>query len=153
MNSNEGYFVDVSDLSFDVFDVLEQDGAVTALTADHGRRRGDRPGRAARRDGPHRRGPRDLVRAAAAKRAQPAEDLISRLATAEVDGGLATVDEIASLSGLILLTGHVTTHIADRRAAVHELCVRPELDSVVRAHDRVDDLVLEALRTAPPSLR
>lgn len=91
---------------------------------------------------------RYLVRVAAAKRAQPAEDLMSRLATAEVDGGLATADEIASLSGLILLAGHVTT-TSLIAAAVHELCVRPELDSVVRAHDRVDDLVLEALRTRP----
>ncbi|MEU6554351.1 thiomuracin/GE37468 family thiazolyl RiPP peptide [Streptomyces sp. NPDC046915] len=36
MGNNEEYFVDVNDLSIDVFDVVEQGGAVTALTADHG---------------------------------------------------------------------------------------------------------------------
>ncbi|GCB51565.1 thiomuracin/GE37468 family thiazolyl RiPP peptide [Streptomyces sp. NL15-2K] len=36
MGNNEEYFVEIDDLSIDVFDVVEQGGAVTALTADHG---------------------------------------------------------------------------------------------------------------------
>lgn len=101
-------------------------------------------GDAAQMDAMHRY----LAEVAAAKRARPVGDLMSRLATAEVDGVPATNDEIASLSGLILLAGHVTT-TSLIAAAVHELCVRPALDAQVREHDRVDDLVLEALRTRP----
>jgi erythromycin 12 hydroxylase len=91
---------------------------------------------------------RYLAEVAAAKRARPVRDLMSRLATAEVDGALATIDEIASLSGLILLAGHVTT-TSLIAAAVHELCVQSAVDAQVREHDRVEDLVLEALRTRP----
>jgi len=101
-------------------------------------------GDAAQMDAMHR----CLAEVAAAKRARPVGDLMSRLATAEVDGTPATVDEIASLSGLILLAGHVTT-TSLIAAAVHELCVQPTLDTQVREHDRVEDLVLEALRSRP----
>lgn len=101
-------------------------------------------GDAAQMDAMHRY----LAEVAAAKRARPVGDLMSRLATAEVGGVPATVDEIASLSGLILLAGHVTT-TSLIAAAVHELCVSPSLDAQVREHDRVEDLVLEALRTRP----
>lgn len=91
---------------------------------------------------------RYLAEVAATKRARPGSDLMSRLATAEVDGAPATIDEIASLSGLILLAGHVTT-TSLIAAAVHELCVQPTLDSRVRADNRIEDLVSEALRTRP----
>lgn len=91
---------------------------------------------------------RYLAEVAGAKRARPDGDLMSRLATAEVDGVPATIDEIASLAGLILLAGHVTT-TSLIAAAVHELCVQPALDVQVREHDRVEELVLEALRVRP----
>jgi cytochrome P450 len=91
---------------------------------------------------------RYLAEVAASKRARPVQDLMSRLATAEVDGAPATIDEIASLTGLILLAGHVTT-TSLIAAAVHELCVQPAVDAQVRERDRVEDLVLEALRTRP----
>nr|AEM00625.1 P450 monooxygenase [Streptomyces sp. ATCC 55365] len=115
---------------------------------EHGRFRewsvGFSRGDAAQMDAMHRY----LAEVATAKRARPVRDLMSRLATAEVDGAPATIDEIASLSGLILLAGHVTT-TSLIAAAVRELCVRPALDAQVREHDRIDDLVMEALRSRP----
>ncbi|WP_435060077.1 cytochrome P450 [Streptomyces sp. bgisy060] len=91
---------------------------------------------------------RYLAEVARLKRARPGRDLMSRLATAEVDGVPATIDEIASLTGLILLAGHVTT-TSLIAAAVHHLCVQPVSDARVRENDQVDDLVLEALRVRP----
>ncbi len=43
------------------------------------------------------------------RRAQPREDLISRLATVEVDGQRLTDEEVVNFSLVLLLAGHITT--------------------------------------------
>ena len=82
------------------------------------------------------------------KRVHPNDDLMTGLVGAEVDGEPARDDEVASLAGLILLAGHVTT-TSLIAAATMEIIRRPALDNAVRHEGRVDDLVAETLRLRP----
>ncbi|MGH8929694.1 MAG: cytochrome P450 [Egibacteraceae bacterium] len=50
-----------------------------------------------------------LLQACLDRRARPREDLISKLATAEVDGEQLTDNEVVGFSTLLLLAGHITT--------------------------------------------
>ncbi|MEU8916038.1 MULTISPECIES: cytochrome P450 [Streptomyces] len=43
------------------------------------------------------------------RRTDPKDDLISRLATAEIDGERLTDDEVVKFTGILFLTGHLTT--------------------------------------------
>ena len=50
-----------------------------------------------------------LLEACLDRRAHPREDLISKLATAEVDGERLTDNEVVGFSTLLLIAGHITT--------------------------------------------
>jgi cytochrome P450 len=74
---------------------------------------------------------------------------MTRLVEAEVDGNPTSDDEVASLAGLILLAGHVTT-TSLIAASILELAERPDMLAQVGEDDaRVDDLVEETLRVRP----
>jgi erythromycin 12 hydroxylase len=87
------------------------------------------------------------------RRTRPQDDLISGLVRADLSGRCPTDDEAASLAGLLLLAGHITTTvlIGNAMLALHE-------------DDRVRDIVLgdptgpqrlvsETLRHRPPFTR
>lgn len=52
-----------------------------------------------------------LLQACLDRRARPREDLISKLATAEVDGERLTDNEVVGFSTVLLIAGHITTTI------------------------------------------
>jgi erythromycin 12 hydroxylase len=82
------------------------------------------------------------------KRRCPGSDLMSTLVESRVEGEQLSRDEVASLAGLILLAGHVTT-TSLIAASVLELVSSPEIEKAVRRSDKVHHLVEETLRVRP----
>lgn len=87
------------------------------------------------------------------RRRQPAEDVISRLATAEIDGRLLEDGEIVGLIGLTMFAGHATTQALICNAVLL-FNSNPEAEAAVRA-DRtlLPNAVEEVLRVRPPFAR
>lgn len=84
------------------------------------------------------------------RRQQPADDLIGKLTTAEVDGERLTDEEIVGFAGVLLLAGHVTTTALLGNAV---LCFdrHPEAAAVVRAdRDLLPAAIEEVLRFRSP---
>ncbi|WP_286691166.1 MULTISPECIES: cytochrome P450 [unclassified Aeromicrobium] len=91
-----------------------------------------------------------LQRLCAERRAAPADDLVSKLVLAEVDGrGLDDV-EAANFSTALLLAGHVTTTVLLGNI-VNTLDEHPWAWDLAREHpDRIPAIVEEVLRFRPP---
>jgi cytochrome P450 len=91
-----------------------------------------------------------LLAYARRQRQQPADNLIGKLVTAEIDGERLTDEDIAGISGGLLSGGHVTT-TALLGNAVLSLDRHPEAAAAVRA-DRslVPAAIEEVLRYRPP---
>lgn len=87
----------------------------------------------------------------AERRRRPREDLLTTLATAEVDGERLTDNEAINIANIMLITGHITTSMVLGNTV---LCLdaHPEQDERVRA-DRslVPGAIEDALRLLPPS--
>jgi cytochrome P450 len=87
----------------------------------------------------------------AERRSRPREDLLSRLAEAEIDGERLTDGEIVNVANILLVTGHITTTMTLGNTF---LCLdaNPQQLARVRA-DRtlVPGAIEEALRTLSPS--
>ncbi|RFU38532.1 cytochrome P450 [Actinomadura logoneensis] len=85
------------------------------------------------------------------RRRHPREDLLTRLATAEVDGERLTDNEAVNVANIMLITGHITTSMILGNTL---LCLDhdPEQAARVRA-DRslVPGAMEEALRVLPPA--
>ncbi|MFI6449320.1 cytochrome P450 [Kitasatospora sp. NPDC050543] len=83
-----------------------------------------------------------------AKRAEPADDLLSGLLQAQATGTAPTDDEIAALAQLILIAGHETTANVIGLATL--LLLRPPRlwDTVRRRPELVDGVIEETLRYA-----
>ncbi|SES47244.1 Cytochrome P450 [Streptomyces sp. yr375] len=85
------------------------------------------------------------------RRRNPREDLLTHLASAEVDGERLTDNEIVNVANILLVTGHITTTMLLGNTA---LCLDayPEVAAKVRA-DRslVPGAIEEALRLLSPS--
>ncbi|MGW1894596.1 cytochrome P450 [Streptomyces sp. NPDC002004] len=84
------------------------------------------------------------------RRVAPRDDLISRLAVAEVDGERLTDDEVVKFSGILFLTGHLTATLLIGNA-VQLLDAHPRAWAELRA-DRtlVPSAVEEVLRLRSP---
>ncbi len=86
----------------------------------------------------------------AKRRANPGDDLLSKLVQAEVDGERLTDAEVVNFGFVLLLTGHITTTMLLGNAM---LCLDayPEWQDRTRA-DRtiVPDVIEESLRLLPP---
>ncbi|MCY1074258.1 cytochrome P450 [Archangium lansingense] len=94
-----------------------------------------------------------LARIIAARRAQPAEDLISALVQAEVEGAALSDTEIRSFAAVLLVAGNeTTTNLIGNMMAL--LADRPELWRRAR-EDRslVDPIIEEVLRYESPVQR
>ncbi len=91
-----------------------------------------------------------LAPVVAAKRAQPSDDLISKVATAEVDGARLTDEEVISFLRLLVIAGAETTyHLLGSTLAV--LLRDPDLLEHVRAdRGRIAALLDETLRWESP---
>ncbi|RFS84173.1 cytochrome P450 [Actinomadura spongiicola] len=87
----------------------------------------------------------------AERRRHPREDLMTQLATAEIDGERLTDNEAVNIANIMLITGHITTSMVLGNTV---LCLDayPEQAERVRA-DRalVPGAIEEALRLLPPS--
>jgi cytochrome P450 len=86
-----------------------------------------------------------------ARRADPRDDLISKLTVAEADGQRLTDEEMIGFVGLLLLAGHITTTLllSNTVACLHE---HPDVAAAVRA-DRglIPAAVEEVLRFRTPA--
>jgi hypothetical protein len=86
----------------------------------------------------------------AAKRAQPADDLISRLIAARDSGDQLTDTELLSLVILLLIAGHETTTTLIGNA-VHALLTNPAQLDTLHAHpDRIPASISELIRYDGP---
>ncbi|MFC0435420.1 cytochrome P450 [Kutzneria buriramensis] len=85
------------------------------------------------------------------RRKRPREDMLSQLASAEVDGVRLTDNEIVNIANILLVTGHITTTMLLGNTMVC-LDAYPDQGARVRA-DRslVPTAIEEALRTLTPS--
>jgi cytochrome P450 len=84
------------------------------------------------------------------RRCRPGDDLLSRLAEAEVDGERLTEDEVTSFANAILVAGHVTTTLLIGSTT---LCLDayPEARRAVQEdRDLIPALLEESLRYLPP---
>ena len=87
------------------------------------------------------------------RRAQPREDLISRLATVEADGQRLTDEEVVNFSTLLLLAGHITTTalLGNTMLCLDE---QPQVWSALRANrSLVEPTLEEALRYRSPFMQ
>ncbi|HTZ44389.1 MAG TPA: cytochrome P450, partial [Jatrophihabitans sp.] len=88
-----------------------------------------------------------------ARRARPADDLISQLVAAEVDGERLADEEIAAFAIVLLVAGHVTT-TAILGTTVLLLDQHPAATAEVRANPAaLPGAIEEALRCRPPFTR
>jgi pulcherriminic acid synthase len=86
----------------------------------------------------------------AERRANPGEDLISRLCTTEVDGENLTDEQVKALIGLLLIAGGETTDKAIA-ASVRNLLEHPDQLDQVRADPTLASrAIAESLRYSPP---
>lgn len=91
-----------------------------------------------------------LQRLCAERRAAPADDLVSKLVLAEVDGRVLDDVEAANFSTALLLAGHVTTTVLLGNI-VNTLDEHPWVWDLAREHpDRIPAIVEEVLRFRPP---
>nr|WP_042188237.1 cytochrome P450 [Kibdelosporangium sp. MJ126-NF4]CTQ90782.1 putative cytochrome P450 hydroxylase [Kibdelosporangium sp. MJ126-NF4] len=87
---------------------------------------------------------------ARARKINPGDDLISRLAMAEVDGDRLNEVELFSIPIVLLLAGHISTTLALGNTIVG-LDQNPDaLAAVVADHSLIPQAVEEGLRTRPP---
>jgi cytochrome P450 len=96
---------------------------------------------------------RYMTQALAARRAQPAEDLLSALAEAEVEGSKLSDEEIRGIATLLLIAGNeTTTNLLGNMMGL--LADRPELWQRAR-EDRslVEPIIEEVLRYESPAQR
>ncbi len=84
------------------------------------------------------------------RRAQPGDDLLSKLIRAEVEGQRLTVDEIVSTCVLLLVAGHETTASLISNAMLALLRDRSQFDRLAAAPDLAAQAVEETLRYDPP---
>jgi cytochrome P450 len=84
------------------------------------------------------------------RRADPGNDLTSRLLTAEVDGTRLKDQEIVGFVALLLVAGHITTTALLGNALVTFDRHPGTLDALRDDPDRVPDAVEEVLRWLPP---
>ncbi|MEI5100570.1 cytochrome P450 [Streptomyces sp. PmtG] len=87
----------------------------------------------------------------AERRRRPREDLMSLLATAEIDGERLTDNEAINIANIMLITGHITTSMVLGNTM---LCLdaNPEYGARVRAErSMIPGAIEEALRLLPPA--
>ncbi|WJK41314.1 cytochrome P450 [Solwaraspora sp. WMMA2056] len=83
------------------------------------------------------------------RRANPRDDLISRLSRAEIDGERLTEDEVVNFANLLLLAGHVTTTLLLANIVL-TLDEYPGAAAEVRVDRRlIPNLIEETLRYRP----
>lgn len=83
------------------------------------------------------------------RRADPRDDLFSRLAAAEVDGETLSEEEVVNLGKLLLIGGHVTTACV-LASLIFELVENPDALSEIRADDTlIPGAVEEIVRYRP----
>ncbi|MGH4023801.1 MAG: cytochrome P450 [Pseudonocardiaceae bacterium] len=91
-----------------------------------------------------------LLEHCAQRRTTPREDLVTRLLDADVDGRKLDDDEVASMAGLFLLAGHLTTTML-LSSAVQCLMEDPQTAGRLRADaELLPAAVTEVLRYRPP---
>lgn len=84
------------------------------------------------------------------RRRQPADDVISRLATAEIDGSLLAEGEIVGIIGLTMFAGHATTQALICNTVLL-FDSYPDAESAVRADQGLlPNAIEEVLRLQPP---
>ena len=86
----------------------------------------------------------------AERRREPADDLISELASAEIDGEKLTDDEIYGFVRLMLPAGVETTYRSSGNLLVALLTDRASLDRVMADRSLVPNAIEEGLRWEPP---
>lgn len=86
----------------------------------------------------------------AERRANPGDDLISRLTQAELDGEGMSDEAIKALIGLLLIAGGETTDKAIASTIKHLLLNPEQLEAVKRDPDLVTRAMVENLRYHPP---
>jgi cytochrome P450 len=84
------------------------------------------------------------------RRRNPGSDVVSTLATADVDGQPCEVHELVGLVGLLLIGGFETTAHAISGAGLALLRDRKIRDWMLDVPDRAADIVEETLRKEPP---
>jgi cytochrome P450 len=87
-----------------------------------------------------------------ARRAEPRDDLISRLAQAEIDGEKLSDEEIFSFLRLLLPAGVETTYRSMGNLLFALLTHRDQLDAVRADRELIPQAIEEALRWEPPLL-
>lgn len=91
-----------------------------------------------------------LLERCAERRKVPREDLVTRLLNADIDGRLLDDDEVASMAGLLLLAGHLTTTML-LSSAVQCLMEDEKATERLRADpELLPGAVNEVLRYRPP---
>ena len=86
------------------------------------------------------------------RRARPRDDLVSELATAELDGERLGDEELYSFVRLLLPAGAETTYRATGNLLFGLLSDPPQLDAVRRDRSQLTAAVEEAIRWEPPLL-
>lgn len=84
------------------------------------------------------------------RRRNPGPDVVSTLATADVDGRPCEVHELVGLLGVLLIGGFETTAHAISGAGLALVRNREMRDWTLDCPDRASDVVEETLRTDPP---
>jgi cytochrome P450 len=90
---------------------------------------------------------RDLI---AARRARPADDLLTKLIKAEDEGERLTTDELIATCVLLLVAGHETTVGLISNAVLALLRHRGQLAALIADPELAADAVQETLRFDPP---
>lgn len=85
-------------------------------------------------------------------RREPQDNLVSAIATAQVDGRPLTIEEQLSMCHVLVIAGNETTRNA-LSSAMYVLATRPDLWARLKAEpDRIPDFIEEVLRVHAPAI-